>query len=235
MAGLRFGLLAAFGVLLASGIACAEGSGFAVLSSDADRVVLEFTLPDVRVEASDAGPYYVRLEAPGLTVRGAPRAPLLPATAALLAAPADRVPDVTVLEADYRTLAHLRVAPAPVLTAPADPTTGAEARYALVEGTAYGDDAFLPGPLASPGFVGAMRDRPVAQVLLFPVQYNPVRGEVRVYHRIRVLVRFVDAPAAGARAKPGGAGTVPVPAGDPGGPYDDLRARVLLHAPGAGP
>src|SRR3990167_4367328 len=54
----------------------------------------------------------------------------------------------------------------------------------------YGTNAFYPGSLATEGFTGYMRDQKVMQLLFYPVQYNPVTREVRIYKHISVEVTF---------------------------------------------
>ena len=53
-------------------------------------------------------------------------------------------------------------------------------------------DSFYPQRLAEIGKAGWIRENRVLPIQLNPVQYNPVRREVRLYHRLVVEVRFTS-------------------------------------------
>jgi len=48
----------------------------------------------------------------------------------------------------------------------------------------YAADAYYPGKAVEISCAGYIRDQAVAQVQFYPVQYNPVTGELRLYRRI---------------------------------------------------
>ena len=52
-------------------------------------------------------------------------------------------------------------------------------------------DSFFPARLAETREAGWIRENRVLPIQLNPVQYNPIRREVRLYHRLVVEVRFV--------------------------------------------
>ena len=54
----------------------------------------------------------------------------------------------------------------------------------------YSKDSFYPSKFARIGFTGKMRDQEVVQVVLFPLQFNPVRQELRLYSRILLRIGF---------------------------------------------
>lgn len=81
----------------------------------------------------------------------------------------------------------------------------------------YSRDASFPAVLAEVGLTGRLRDQPVAQVRLYPFQYNPVRQTLKVYRRLRVQVLFV--PTLGAQAE--------VPASRPDTPYEQVLQSSL--------
>ncbi|MDH5527364.1 MAG: hypothetical protein OEY97_08680 [Nitrospirota bacterium] len=182
-----------------------------LLGGDTTGATLEWTLPDYRVVAQEAPPYFT-IEIDGLSGTGEAGDPRLPATGTLMALPPGTTPVVTVLDSAFDALPGLRIAPVPSLEVPADPATGTPARTRLVESGVYRRDAFFPPSIATIGFTGELRGQPVAQLRLHPVQTNPVTGEVRVYTRIRVAVTFAPvtaSPAAGALSKPSAHGAGP--------------------------
>ncbi|MBI5407058.1 MAG: hypothetical protein HZA18_05120 [Nitrospirae bacterium] len=101
-----------------------------------------------------------------------------------------------------------------------------ESRW-LRMGPALHENTFYPGPLAAKGFTGYMRDQRVMQILFYPVQYNPVTGEARIYKKIRVAVDF-DGPAQGlkkAARKDGGTRS----GSTHSGAYEKLLKGLLLN------
>jgi hypothetical protein len=60
---------------------------------------------------------------------------------------------------------------------------------------AYQSDDWFPSQPADVSFTGLLRGTPVAQVLLTPVQYNPVQRKLRVVRRMVVTLHFDRADA----------------------------------------
>ncbi len=74
----------------------------------------------------------------------------------------------------------------------------------------YVRDALYPGRLGEIGYSGYMRDQAVVQVLVYPLQVNPVTGEARFYRHLRVRVTFdASAQAQAVRAADGFYGILP--------------------------
>ena len=65
--------------------------------------------------------------------------------------------------------------------------------YKFVKNThTYSQNRFYPDSLAEVSSVGSLRRQDVAKLNLYPVQFNPVTGELRFYKRIRIEVNFGD-------------------------------------------
>jgi hypothetical protein len=58
----------------------------------------------------------------------------------------------------------------------------------------YSANKFFPEKIAEISNIGVVRDLLQGTVVIHPVQYNPVTGEVRQYMRIRVRITFGQAP-----------------------------------------
>ena len=56
----------------------------------------------------------------------------------------------------------------------------------------YSVDAYYPGKFAEVEFTGWLRDKRVARLKLYPVQYNPVLKTLDVYEKMKLLVKFVN-------------------------------------------
>jgi hypothetical protein len=58
----------------------------------------------------------------------------------------------------------------------------------------YGQDAFYPASLVQAGPEGVRRGQRLLPVRVFPFQYNPVRGELRYYPQIEVVISLQEPP-----------------------------------------
>ncbi len=183
------------------------GSQLRLLATDEQSLVLELTIADFQIEMVEyAGQTYHRLLIAGLVQTGAPGDPQVPARGALLGLPTTEGVSVQVLEADYELLSGYHLYPAPGLQVTGDDLTdplvgGVQPTFTLNRDR-YAADAFYPGRPVEIGHTGYMRGQAVAQVQFYPVQYNPVAGEVRLYRRILARVawpRSLSAAAAETR------------------------------------
>lgn len=57
----------------------------------------------------------------------------------------------------------------------------------------YATDAFISHELASVEILGVLRGMRIARLTVAPVQYNPVKGVIRVYNDIELEISFIDA------------------------------------------
>jgi hypothetical protein len=174
------------------------GSQLRLLSSGEGAIVLELTVVDFQLETVEgAGQTYQRVIIPGMVQTTTPGEPQVPARGALLGLPAIERVTVQVLEADYDVLRGYRLVPAPALQVigdDVDAPLGVQFTFALNQ-ERYATDAFYPGRPVEIGQTGYMRDQAVAQVQFYPLQYNPVTGEVRLYRRILARVTWHTPPA----------------------------------------
>ena len=185
-----------------------------VIASDAQGMTLELLTPDFdATPVAVAGQEFERLRVPAYVhgstaVEGAPQ---LPQKGLLLDVPAGRTARLTVLESDSRVLPGYRVFPAPAHRVAENGELLEEFRW---DEAAYGSNSFSPqGPAELSGrYVFRGQDR--QRVLFYPLQFNPVSGELRLYTRIRVRVDYEAAAArmAAAAAAPGSGWPIPATA-----------------------
>jgi len=186
------------------------GSHLQLLSSDSQAVVLELTVDDFQVETVEhAGQTYHRLTIPDTTQTATPGEPQVPTRGTLLGLPSTQGVSVQVLDADYETQNGYRLYPAPgleVIGANVDelPAEGARQTFVLNQ-ERYATNAFYPSTPAEIAHTGHLRDQAVAQVQFYPVQYNPVTGEVRLYRRILARITWGIPLSAAAAETPRGA------------------------------
>jgi len=82
---------------------------------------------------------------------------------------------------------------APVQPSPSDVETNQSIPFTINQ-NAYNTDAFYPGELARANEPVIMRDVRGVQIQMNPVQYNPVRHELRVYRDLSVSIDFSGEP-----------------------------------------
>ena len=123
---------------------------------------------------------------PGCRFTAEPGTPRLPVQTTLVAVPADVDFQLRIVEKHFSTRSVERIVHTPV-------PQGA---------TELGKDRFTPESLAEIREAGWIRENRILPIRLNPVQYNPIRREVRLYHRIVVEVRFIKTVTRGASGTP---------------------------------
>ena len=162
-----------------------------LLKSDSRRIVLELTIPAFQVISREhEGTTYHAIVVPDLEQSWEPGKPQVPFKGVLLGVPSSGQVQVSVLESacETRTGLMLYPSPRPIVQEQGEAPV-LDHQFALDRAT-YGQDAFYPGPLATIGFSGYLRDQHVVQLQLYPFQYNPVTRELRCYLKLRVQLSF---------------------------------------------
>lgn len=170
-----------------------------LLRSDAQGIVLDLEVPMYTVETLEIeGQIYQRISIEGYGFGGAPGEPELPQRGLLLGIPPGAQAHLKVLETESTLTKGLRIPPVPEikfdLTDPGyDPLLEGipDFQVRLNENQAiYSRNAFFPSLVAEIGDSGYLRDQRYVQVLIHPVQYNPVTGELKHHHFIKLQVSF---------------------------------------------
>lgn len=114
---------------------------------------------------------------PGCRFTTEPGTPRLPVQTTLIAVPADVDFQLRIVEKRFKTQKNIeRMAYTPTPQGTTRPEK----------------DRFFPNNIAEIREAGWMRENRILPIQLNPVQYNPVRREVRLYDRIVVEVRFIE-------------------------------------------
>jgi len=186
----------------------APSPGLHLLESNNEAITLELRLPDGwQVSAQKASEFELaEINVPGFSHTSDPGTPRLPVKFVTLGIPWIATPRVQVLEADgprIETGYRLAANPSPSLSF--DPTTAPS--LAALNGPpapklepATGDD-FYPAELVQVVEVGRLRSQQFVQLRLNPFQYHPGKQILRVYPRLRVVVKF-DTTAPPVKGKP---------------------------------
>jgi uncharacterized repeat protein (TIGR01451 family) len=208
------------GLIGSTGQAQPDTWSLQILEADQRHVLLELTLPAFESkQVVHTGVAYQRLRVDGWGYWGQPGQPELPMHSVLLGMPSLGTPSITVVESERETLKGYRPYPVPALELGGTAAAPQVIEAFVTDAGAYSADTLFPGPLAETAESGFMRDQPVFQLRLYPLQYNPQRRELEVYRRLRVLVTF--AAEDGAAAAAGRAAPSP--------PFERILAGTLLN------
>jgi uncharacterized repeat protein (TIGR01451 family) len=180
----------------------AESWSVTILESDAHHLLLELELAAFESETVEhAGVAYQRLRVADWGHWGQPGQPGLPMHALALGMPRPGTPRISIVAAESETMKGYRLLPVPTLALEETEDTPQVVEIYASDGGAYSADTFYPGPLAEAVESGLLRDQPIFQLRLYPLQYNPRRGELQVYRWLRVLVNYPEAEQAPGEAR----------------------------------
>lgn len=159
-----------------------------VLLSTANELVLHIRFPGMSAgELERQGDIYHSLRIPGGGRTHNIGWSELPNWSRFVAVPQGAIPQVEVVDQNYQILPGYRLYPAQELQV--DKAGVPEPDFTKDE-EFYRKDGFYPDRLAFAAEPKIVRGCRVSTLTLFPVQYNPARGEVRVFSEMQVRVSF---------------------------------------------
>ncbi|MCX5904566.1 MAG: C25 family cysteine peptidase [Proteobacteria bacterium] len=174
---------------LGSAQAFAQDSGAAIttIQDTGKEMVLEFSMPSYAIVASPLQRYQ-DLSIEGCSIIAQPGAPGVAVKGQLI-----DIPEGYNIEVTAQPLEKIET-----VEEGESGTKNIRDEYRADAGI-YGADALFPGQLAKGEVAGYLRDRRVASVIFYPVQYNPVTRLLVLHKRYRVSIRFTL--AAGSNGK----------------------------------
>jgi len=113
-------------------------------------------------------------------------APELPARVFVFGVPPGARAEVSVIPGASEEFSDIHIAPVPIKEKAEDLT---RLRYSP-DAQIYERAAFYPGDLFKVEAPAQFRQQAIVRVQVFPVQYNPVRKQLRVYREMQIVVRF---------------------------------------------
>lgn len=188
-------MVAAFAVFGYPGLAQWQSFGgssgaaadFQVLESDDGHMTARVDLPGFWLSRYPAGgTSYDRVELTDAYAQGTVGSPETPAVARLFALPFGTQPSVTVLDVDYATYNGISLLP--VQTPAVDMPTIPDGFR--IDEVVYGSDSFYPADWAQVETKGIWGGINTGRVLVNPVRYNPVTGQLLVASSVTVRVEF---------------------------------------------
>lgn len=183
---------------------CARASGIEALPkfeayfADGSTIVITLELPEGALSLEQAeslygqpGRGFVRLDLSGSTYTGSPGSPSLPMISAAIDAPIGAEAKLTVEPGDFVEIrSTLPVIPA---TQPSPKIFGFSPVFNK-DHRIYSADARYPGTLGelydASAHGGLARGHRLMSVRLYPIQYNPITGMIRIYRRLTARIEF---------------------------------------------
>jgi hypothetical protein len=130
-----------------------------------------------------------QVSAQGMAANGTEGNPALPAASSLIAVPPDSAPALVVDEIQYEVLpGAYRVCPTPTLVVESDLQGNPQQQIEQYEmsGAGYQASGYAPALQASIDDQGSIRNQAVVKLAVFPVQYDPASGSLRLAKQIHL-------------------------------------------------
>jgi len=168
---------------IARGASAADMPTIQVLSSRADGVTLEFSLPAISVDEIDvAGQTFQSVTIPGGGTVGQIGQPEIPTFTRMVSIPGSSGVQIQATIMDEEELTGYRLNPR-------QPDT--EERPAFVyDSASYARNDFGADPTASVGRPAVLRDLRIVPLRFQPIRYNPATGTLKIARTVRVEVSF---------------------------------------------
>ncbi|MGB2979863.1 MAG: C25 family cysteine peptidase [Candidatus Zixiibacteriota bacterium] len=159
-----------------------------VLSSTADELILQISFPGMKaMEITRVGDSYQALSLPGGGRTHNLGWAELPTWSRFVAVPQGAIPEVQIIQVTSSVLSGYNVFPAQ--EQPVDKVGAPEPEFVRDE-EFYRKDEFYPDRSVYVNQPKIIRGCGVSSLALFPVQYNPARGELKVTSEITVRLSF---------------------------------------------
>ncbi|KPJ65382.1 hypothetical protein AMJ44_10300 [candidate division WOR-1 bacterium DG_54_3] len=180
-----FSLASAYELTLGQG----EEAEVTLLSADSSGAKVEINIPRILIEEKTAeGERYQVITIPGggiLTQVGEPQVPLV---CRFVALPPTSGVRVEVIEEEKEVLSEtFMLYP---FQEPAIRSGEQEPQEFRLDEIIYSQNKPFPGKIVEAGEISILRDLRLAPIIFYPVQFNPQTGEVVVYKKIVVEIKF---------------------------------------------
>ncbi len=163
-----------------------------LVASDARGITVEMTLPGFKSWEEKVGDEtYQHLEIPGGGYTADIGSPELPVVSTHLEVPFGAQAEVEVTDSQFRMLPDYNIYPA---QEPWADFEQAEKPPFTKDEAVYSKDAFFPEQMVRTSKAGELRGYRVVFLAVFPVQYNPVKKELKVYSRFTLRLNYTERP-----------------------------------------
>jgi hypothetical protein len=178
--------------LLVSGFCCAAQFAVAqdaqIAPTGERQVTISYRLADLKFQKLTInGENAERPDFENALALNAAGVPELPTRVFVVGMPPGAQAEVSIVPGTAEERSDIYVPPVPVKERADDLT---RLRYAP-DAQIYGRDAFYPADLVRVDPPAQFRQQTIVRVQAMPVQYNPVRKQLRIYRDLQIVVRFV--------------------------------------------
>ncbi len=167
-----------------------SAAAITIIQDSQEEMVLEFTMAGYTISPSLLQNYQ-SLSIAGCSILNQSGAPAVAVKGQLIEVPEGYAVEVSARAMEKLELHDFLLCPSPRKAVVEDESgmKSIQEEYQADAGI-YGTNALFPGHLAKAEVAGYLRDRRVASIMFYPVQYNPVTRLLEVHKKIRVSLRF---------------------------------------------
>lgn len=185
-----------WGAVVPAGASSVSSPAIRLITSNEAALVFEVVPPTLERIGLNGG-RFEQLRMAGYGHLGLVEQPDLPQTSLFIALPPGARAIVTEVESDNQVIENVLVAPAvskEAVNLDLDHLVDYYPQFVekfTPDEAIYGQDEWFPAGIVSLGAVTWLRDQRVVQVMIRPVQANPVRNDVLLHTRLQIEVAFV--------------------------------------------
>ncbi len=171
-------------------VTVAAKSPLQIIQANTDSLLIKFEAPTLQFSSQAInGRAFTRISFTGATLTMDVGCPSLPVYPRLIGIPVDASPHATVIDSRLEVRQTERIIPAqPPGLATRQPTP-------IIDMDFYRRDRPQPIKLVEVTPIGFIRGQRVARLQIQPIQYNPARSQLKIYHELLIRIHFNAIPA----------------------------------------
>ena len=160
-----------------------------IIQASTDSLLIKFEAPTLQFNSQEInGRTFARISFTGASLTTEVGRPSLPVYPQLIGIPIDASPHVTVIDSRLEVRQTERVIPAqPSSLVNPQPTL-------IMDMDFYRRDRSQPTKLVEVTPLGLIRGQRVARFQIQPIQYNPARSQLKIYHELLIRINFNSTP-----------------------------------------
>ena len=172
-----------------SGAVAAVKPPLQIIQASTDSLLIKFEAPTLQFNSQEInGRTFTRISFTGASLTTDVGRPSLPIYLQLIGIPLDASPHVTVIDSRLEVRQTERIIPVqPSSLANSQPTL-------IMDMDFYRRDRPQPPKLVEVTPLGLIRGQRVARLQIQPIQYNPARSQLKIYHELLIRINFNSTP-----------------------------------------
>ena len=171
----------------------AFGTDIKVHHSSQDEILIsisniQYKIDNIHID----GRIYNKLSAVGEAGGGITGEPELPVITRQFGIPPGKEAHIELLETDFLIVENEYISPVPEIESfGSDDNRQIKYKY-IFDKEVYSTDSFIPAAIEKISNTGFIRKQNIGTLAVHPVQYNPLKKELKVYKHIKLLIRFTE-------------------------------------------